>query len=88
MVPHHGSKRLDTAGLVAWAGNPWVVISSQGRPRGGPGPPPGYDKAEHFLRTWDQGSVTVRSDSTGLVVDRFLDDQKQPYTKPSPRKKQ
>jgi len=87
MAPHHGSKNLDTKGLVEWAGNPWVVISSQGRPRGKPDLPEGYRQVKHFLRTWDQGAVTVRCHSTGLIVETFL--TKQRLTKPAatPRKK-
>ncbi len=87
MAPHHGSKGLDTVGLVKWAGTPWVAISSQGRPRGRREVPAGYRQVKHFLRTWDVGAVTVRSHASGLVVEPFLTQER--LTKPSvpPRKK-
>ncbi len=85
--PHHGSKNLDTKRLVEWAGMPWVVVSSQGRPRGNPEAiPEGYHEVRHFLRTWDDGAVTVRSHSTGLVVETFLTQQRLTRPTVAPRK--
>jgi competence protein ComEC len=87
MAPHHGSRNLDTERLVRWAGTPWVVISSQGRPRGKGDVPEGYQKVKHFLRTWDSGAVTVRSHSTGLIVETFLTQERYTRAATLPRKK-
>jgi competence protein ComEC len=75
MAPHHGSHRIDAEGLIAWA-RPRVVISCQGRPRSVRAPPPIYRQGgRYFFSTWECGAVTVRSHSSGLVIETFLDRQ-------------
>jgi competence protein ComEC len=70
-APHHGSRRLDAAGLTAWA-RPRLVISCQGRPRGAPGEPEAYTRGGcQFLGTWPHGAVTVVSHRSGLAVETF-----------------
>ena len=45
---------------------------------GGPGgvPEPYTAKGAHFLSTWADGAVTVRSHSTGLIVETFATNQR------------
>jgi competence protein ComEC len=70
-APHHGSRRLDTDGLTAWA-RPRLVVSCQGRPRGAPGAPEAYTRGGcQFLDTWRHGAVTVVSHRSGLVIETF-----------------
>jgi competence protein ComEC len=70
-APHHGSRRLDAAGLTAWA-RPRLVVSCQGRPRGAPGEPEAYTRGGcQFLGTWPHGAVTVVSHRSGLAVETF-----------------
>jgi competence protein ComEC len=70
MAPHHGSKVANTPGLARWA-RPRVVISCQGVPRGLAAAEPYQQIHATFLGTWPHGAVTVRSHSTGLVVETF-----------------
>jgi competence protein ComEC len=75
-APHHGSRRLDAAGLTAWA-RPHLVVSCQGRPRGAPGEPEAYTQGGcQFLATWPHGAVTVVSHRSGLVVETFQSRQR------------
>jgi competence protein ComEC len=70
-APHHGSRRLDAAGLTAWA-RPRLVVSCQGRPRGAPGQPEAYTQGGcQFLGTWPEGAVTIISHRSGLVIETF-----------------
>jgi competence protein ComEC len=70
-APHHGSHRLDTAGLARWA-RPRLIVSCQGAPRSPAGGAAAYKAVDApFLATWDEGAVTVRSHRSGLVVETF-----------------
>jgi competence protein ComEC len=76
MAPHHGSRLTNTPELAAWA-SPRVVISSQGFPRSPADVEKPYrDHGAQFLRTWDRGAVTVRSHSSGLVIETFRDGER------------
>ncbi len=76
MAPHHGSRLTNTPELAEWA-KPRIVISSQGFPRSPADVEKPYrDRGARFLRTWDRGAVTVRSHSTGLVVETFRDGER------------
>jgi competence protein ComEC len=71
MAPHHGSHRIDTAGLAKWA-RPRLIVSCQGAPRSPAGGAAAYRAVDApFLATWDQGAVTIRSHRTGLVAETF-----------------
>jgi competence protein ComEC len=71
MAPHHGSTRVDGDRLVHWC-DPQAVISSQGVPRGANWPLSVYSaNGREFLPTWTDGAVTVRSHSSGLIVETF-----------------
>jgi competence protein ComEC len=75
-APHHGSPAANKPELAAWAGAR-VVVSCQGRPRR-PGPPkePYTARGAHWLATWPDGAVTVRSHESGLVVETFTTGQR------------
>jgi competence protein ComEC len=76
MAPHHGSKAANVPELADWA-QPRVAISSQGPPRGPGGVPEPYTaKGARFLSTWADGAITVRSHSTGMVVETFVTGQR------------
>jgi competence protein ComEC len=71
MAPHHGSRFANTADLARWA-RPKVVVSCEGPPRGPTRPAEPYTPTgATFLGTWPHGAVTVRSHSSGLVVETF-----------------
>jgi competence protein ComEC len=72
MAPHHGSRFPNTPELAQWA-QPKVVVSCEGRPRGRARPPEPYSSmGAAFLDTWRYGAVTIRSHTSGLVVETFL----------------
>jgi competence protein ComEC len=71
MAPHHGSRFPNTLELAQWA-RPKVVISCEGPPRGPARPAEPYTAmGARFLGTWPHGAVTVRSHTSGLVVETF-----------------
>jgi len=73
MAPHHGSRRIDAEGLVDRA-RPWLIVSSMGNPLGKGLYPEAYlRKGLFFWTTNECGAITLRSHSTGLVAERFLD---------------
>jgi competence protein ComEC len=73
MAPHHGSRRIDSEGLVKLA-RPWLIVSSQGTPLGKGGFPEAYlRKGLIFWTTNDCGAITIRSHATGLTAERFMD---------------
>jgi competence protein ComEC len=72
MAPHHGSRKLDAGGLMAWA-RPKVVVSCQGPARYLPVEKSAYEaEGVRFLPTSLHGAVTVRSHTSGLVVETFV----------------
>jgi competence protein ComEC len=76
MAPHHGSRAANTPELAQWA-RPLVVIACQGPPRGTARTAEPYTgSGAAFLGTWSHGAITVRSHSTGLVVETFVTGKK------------
>jgi len=71
MAPHHGSHRVEVGPLIEQV-NPAVIVSPQGeRPK--PVKPTAYTTTKaRFLGTWPHGAVTVRSHSSGLIVETFV----------------
>jgi competence protein ComEC len=71
MAPHHGSRRLDADGLVAWC-RPRLIVSCQGPLR--PGQPPAAYVAggRQFWTTEEQGAITIRIHSSGVVAETFV----------------
>jgi competence protein ComEC len=77
MAPHHGSRVSNRADLAAWA-HPRIVVSCEGKPRGPTRPPEPYSSlGAKFLGTWPYGAVTIRSHTTGLVVETYR--EKEPF---------
>jgi competence protein ComEC len=71
MAPHHGSRFPNTPELARWA-QPRVVISCEGPPRGPARPAQPYSPmGATFLGTWPHGAITVRSHTSGLVIETF-----------------
>jgi competence protein ComEC len=71
MAPHHGSRFTNTAELARWA-QPRVVVSCEGPPRGPTRPAEPYSRmGAIFLGTWPHGAVTIRSHTTGMVIETF-----------------
>ena len=71
MAPHHGSRASNTPRLAAWA-RPKLVVSCEGVPRGFiRAAEPYSESGARFLGTWPHGAVTLRSHTTGLVVETF-----------------
>jgi competence protein ComEC len=71
MAPHHGSQVSNTSDLARWA-RPRVVVSCQGRPPVAKDVRKFYAQVgAHFLDTQEQGAVTIRSHTSGLVVETF-----------------
>ncbi|HEY7330915.1 MAG TPA: DNA internalization-related competence protein ComEC/Rec2 [Gemmataceae bacterium] len=71
MAPHHGSHLANTSELGRWA-RPHVVISCQGRPPISPDVRQRYRQVgAQVLDTYQHGAVTVRSHSSGLIVETF-----------------
>lgn len=71
MAPHHGSRFPNTPQLAGWA-RPRVVISCEGPPRAPMRPPEPYTPmGAVFLGTWPNGAITVRSHTTGIVIETF-----------------
>jgi competence protein ComEC len=71
MAPHHGSRFTNTPELARWA-QPKVVVSCEGPPRGAARPPEPYSRmGATFLDTWKNGAVTIRSHTSGLVIETF-----------------
>lgn len=68
-APHHGSARLDVAGLLRWC-RPRLVVSCQGAPRS-EGARAAYERAAPLWTTHDHGAVTLRSSAAGLAVEAF-----------------
>lgn len=70
MAPHHGSRIIKPQTLLEWA-RPSLVVSCQGLrpPEQQPDPyaVPGID----YLGTTPHGAITIRSHSSGLVVETF-----------------
>ena len=75
-APHHGSRFANIPELADWA-RPRVAVSSQGPPRGPGGVPEPYTaRGARFLSTWADGAITIRSHSTGMVVETFVTGQR------------
>ncbi len=75
-APHHGSRFANIPELAEWA-RPRVAVSSQGPPRGPGGVPEPYTaRGARFLSTWADGAITIRSHSTGMVVETFVTGQR------------
>jgi competence protein ComEC len=71
MAPHHGSRISNTPAVAAWA-KPKVVVSCEGVPRGFLRSPEPYTQTgARFFATWPNGAITIRSHSTGLVIETF-----------------
>jgi competence protein ComEC len=71
MAPHHGSRLTNTAELARWA-QPNVVVSCEGPPRGPTRPAEPYSQiGAIFFSTWKYGAVTIRSHTSGLVINTF-----------------
>jgi competence protein ComEC len=71
MAPHHGSHLTNTTELAQWA-RPRVVVSCQGRPSLAREVPQRYRQiGSQVLDTHQHGAVTVRSHTSGLVVETF-----------------
>jgi competence protein ComEC len=71
MAPHHGSHLTNTSEMAQWA-RPRVVISCQGRPPISPEVRQRYRRVgSQVLDTYQHGAVTVRSHSSGIVVETF-----------------
>jgi len=67
--PHHGSRRLDPTGLVAWTGAEWLIASQgTGWATSAPAVP---GSAVHCLSTATAGAVTCRATERGWVVVTF-----------------
>lgn len=76
MAPHHGSHLTNTVELARWA-RPRVVVSCQGRPGPSSEVRHRYQAAgAQLFDTHRHGAVTIRSGSTGLVVETFLTRQR------------
>jgi competence protein ComEC len=76
MAPHHGSKVSNQAPLADWA-QPRVVVSCQGPPRGVPVLDAVYrPTGAEVIGTWPHGAVTVRSHSTGMVIETHATGQR------------
>ena len=69
-APHHGSARLDVAGLLRWC-EPKLVVSSQGPPRSAEARRAYEERAGALWATHDHGAVTVRSRAGALEVEAF-----------------
>jgi competence protein ComEC len=76
MSPHHGSRVANTPELAAWA-RPRMVVSCEGPPRGRTRPAEPYSTAgAQFFGTWPHGAITLRSHSSGLILETFHDHQR------------
>jgi competence protein ComEC len=76
MAPHHGTHRVDVAGLARWC-RPLLVVSCQGRPRWPARAPAIYTAGgATFWSTHEHGAVTVRSGVAGLVAETFRGQQR------------
>jgi competence protein ComEC len=76
MAPHHGSRFPNTPELARWA-QPRVVVSCEGPPRGPARPVEPYTPmGATFLGTWPHGAVTVRSHTSGLVIETYQTQQR------------
>lgn len=69
MAPHHGSKTSNTPALATWA-KPSVVIACD-TPQLGQQPPRHPYQDARFLGTWPHGAVTIRSSSSGLLIETY-----------------
>jgi competence protein ComEC len=71
MAPHHGSVAANGPALARWARAP-VIVACQGPPQG---PQDGGDAyrrlGQRYLSTWEHGAVTIRSHTTGVIVETF-----------------
>jgi competence protein ComEC len=71
MAPHHGSRTANTPGLAEWA-HPRVVVSCQGKPRGGSEASEPYTpRGARFLSTFSRGAVTLRAAPAGMIVETY-----------------
>jgi competence protein ComEC len=71
MSPHHGSRAANTDTLADWA-DPRVVVSCQGRPRGGSEAAEPYTRrGARFLPTWPHGAVTVHISAAGMRIETY-----------------
>jgi competence protein ComEC len=76
MAPHHGSRFPNTPELARWA-QPRVVVSCEGPPRGPARPAEPYSpRGATFLGTWPHGAVTIRSHTTGLIIETYQTQQR------------
>jgi competence protein ComEC len=71
MAPHHGSRTANTPSLAEWAA-PRVVVSCQGRPKGGKEAAEPYSpRGARFLSTQAHGAVSLRIASGAMIVETF-----------------
>jgi competence protein ComEC len=76
MAPHHGSRKANLPQLAEWA-TPWVVLSSQGPPRGpARWTNPYTARGAHYLTTFEHGAIEIRSTADKLTVETFLTGQR------------
>jgi competence protein ComEC len=76
MAPHHGSLAANTPVLADWA-RPQLVVSCEGPPRGPSRKEDPYE-AKRITRwgTWPHGAITLRSHSSGLVIETYRTGQR------------
>jgi competence protein ComEC len=71
MAPHHGSHRVEVGPLLKSV-RPSLIVSCQAQ-RPEPLQPTEYAKSKvRFLGTWPHGAITIRSHSSGLIVETFV----------------
>ncbi len=71
MAPHHGSRLIKPAALLAWA-RPGLIVSCQGPRPEEVEPDPYVVPGVEYLGTWPHGAITIRSHASGLVVETFV----------------
>jgi competence protein ComEC len=76
MAPHHGSHRVDGKRLSDWC-RPRLVVACQGMVQGPARAPALYTRrGAPFWTTFEHGAITVRSHTSGMVVETFLTRQR------------
>ena len=72
LVPHHGSRQSDPAGLAAWSTPSWAIISADHRWDLSPVAATYQRVGSRVLHTADTGAVTASIDGEGLRMRTFL----------------